>query len=88
MKYSKLIDIILLIVFTTGWIVLVSVQLIGRPSLNIITVILFIDFAWKTLFLLFLAQGWKLIIIPPTIVMSLVIGFGINYYPGWTVYIL
>ncbi len=93
MNYSKYFDIALLVIFTAEWIIYLLLTLIRitetyPQSLGITSVYTFIDFAWRTLFLLFLIQGWKLLIIPPTIAILLVIVFSIcnvwtpNFYVG------
>ncbi len=101
MTYSKIIDIILLIIFTGEWITIVCLYYLNsslityNPKLDysnidigIIPILTFIDFAWRMVFLLFLVQSWKLIIIPPIILMSLLIAFGSLVSPAFIAFIL
>jgi len=93
MNYSKLIDIILLLFFSAEWII-TTVNSLTRvtdtvpPRMPISAVFTFTGFAWRTIFLLFLVQGWKLLILPPTITMGLVIGFAIKYSVTEPIFIL
>jgi len=90
MKYSKFIDIVLLVIFTAEWMVTISITLnilsapspSGRPSFPPAGIFAFATFGWRILFLLFLIQGWKLIIIPPTLVMGLMMGYVLYYTAG------
>lgn len=93
MNYSKLIDIILLIIFGAEWITTVCTSLIAvtgqdPPTLQFYSIFGFISFGWRTLFLLFLIQSWKLLVIPPTASICIAIGFAIHYDPHGTVAIL
>jgi len=93
MNYSKYIDIILLVTFTAEWMTTLVITLTRTPSIkngvvDLISVFGFTGFAWRVIFLLFLIQDWKLIIIPPVSAFGLVIGFAIYYYNGFTWLIL
>jgi len=84
MNYSQAIDIILLILFTAEWIMSLLPPFFRIPSANphvlqVTAALVLTAFQWRILFLLFLVQSWKLIMIPPTIVVSLVIGLVCHY---------
>ena len=93
MNYSNILDILLLIFFTAEWIVTLVINLTNLagtnpPSFQPVSAINFATFGWRTLFLLFLIQSWKLLIIPPTLAMLLVVSFAIHYSTLPSIYIL
>ena len=84
MKYSKLIDITLLILFTIEWLITLFIIFIRfsnthPPTLAPSAIFAITNFGWRTLFLLFLIQGWKLISLSPTIAMFFTLGFTLYY---------
>jgi len=84
MNYSHIIDLILLILFTAEWILITCVPMTRLPRtpiplLPIATIFVYTGFQWKTIFLLFLVQDWKLLIIPPTVVLSITMAFVARY---------
>ena len=84
MNYSRYIDVVLLLIFTAEWMVTISITLnvlavSDHPCFPPASAFAFATFGWRILFLLFLIQGWKLIIIPPTIVMGLMMGYALYY---------
>jgi len=86
MNYSRLIDIILLIIYTTEWIATLCISLTGfgnmnPPALAVTSIFNFASFGWRILFFQFLIQGWKLISIPPIIATCVMIGFALHYSP-------
>jgi len=94
MNYSKIIDLLLLITFTGEWLATLCTSLTGTidcngtDALQLTSIFGLTSFSWRTIFLLFLAQSWKLIILPPTAAVSVVMGFTIVHSPGNTVFIL
>ena len=87
MNYSRIIDIILLVIFTAEWIdtLFISVnrlEVTDPPSLPPSSIFTLESFGWRTLFLLFLIQGWRWLIIPPTLALSLTIGFVLHSAPS------
>jgi len=84
MNYSKLIDVILLITFTAEWLVTLSISMsrlasTNPPALPLPSMYGLSSFGWRTIFLLFLIQSWKLIIIPPTLAMGMAMGYVVHY---------
>ena len=93
MNYSQIIDIILLLFFTVEWLLTIWApfnQIIGTDLhvLPVTTVFIFTGFQWRTLFLLFLVQSWKLLVIPPTLALSMTIGFTLHFALTAPIFIL
>jgi len=84
MNYSQIIDVILLIFFTAEWMIAVWIgfaTIIGTNlhALSVVSTFIFTGFQWRILFLLFLVQSWILLAIPPTLALSLTIGFILHF---------
>jgi len=93
MKYSKILDLLLLIVFTAEWLLviflaLVRIQDTETPYVPLSAIFSFTGFGWRILFLLFITQNWKLIIIPPTLASAVVIAYSIHLNATEPIYIL
>jgi len=81
-KYSGLVDILLLLFFMTDWILILIASLSRmQPSVAFQTKALFgfIGFSWRTLMVTLIVQKWQLKIIPPCVAIILTTGYVISY---------
>ena len=85
-KYSNLVDLIILILFLCEWIfqIISSLQTINDLNLSfpIPMLFAFIGFAWRTLLVTLMVQKWYLKAIPPNVVLAVAIGYAIHYAPN------
>ena len=86
-RYSNLVDIMLLLFFTADWTAIVvstlnDVEKTYPISFKLGALFGFTTFSWRTLMVTLIVQKWKLKIIPPTIVLAVTAGYGIHYLPG------
>jgi len=86
LKYSNIIDLILLLLFIADWILtLVSalerVQLTNPPSFRVTVLLGFTSFSWRTLLVTLIVQKWYLKVVPPVLAISVATGFACYYQP-------
>ncbi len=92
-KYSKAVDIILLLLFMADWILMVistlyRVQQTDSPSFKIGALYGFTSFSWRTLIITLVAQKWQIKMMAPVAVFILVTGYALHYAPGNSVFLL
>ena len=85
-KYSHLVDLILLALFVCDWVAVIfssleTVQSTHPPSFPVSTLYGFTVFAWRTLLVTLIVQKWYLKALPPTIATLVVTGYAIYYVP-------
>jgi len=85
-KYSNLVDLIILILFLCDWIgsVVSSFQMVrptDPPSFKISALYAYTVFAWRTLLVTLIVQKWYLKALPPAIAISVATGYAIHYEP-------
>jgi len=92
-KYSNIVDIILLLIFTGDWILfllssLYKVEQTNPPSFKVSALYGFTSFSWRTLMITLLVQKWQLKIVSPIVATFVVTGYAIYYYQHNLVFLL
>jgi len=90
-KYSKVVDIVLLLIFTADWVlVLVTTLSKLQPTVSsqIKSLFGFIGFSWRTLLATLIVQRWQLKLIPPATALIVATGYVISYSSGGLLFIL
>jgi len=83
-KYSNIVDISLLFLFTAEWSVTLiaafyKMQFTNPPSFAITAIFGFTSFSWRTLLVTLIVQNWKLKIIPPAAASIISLGYVLHY---------
>ena len=92
-KYSWLVDIMLLIFFTGDWVITVianvkKIQQEDPICFQVGALYGFTTFSWRTLMVTLIVQKWQLKIIAPVVAISVATGYAIYYSTGTILYIL
>jgi len=86
-KYSHLVDIMLLLFFTADWVFILASALNDTEQtqpicFKIAALYGFTTFSWRTLMVTLIVEKWQLKIIPPIIAIAASAGYTIYYIPG------
>jgi len=92
-KYTKLVDFMLLIFFMGDWLTLLigtlNRTLATTPvSFQVGTFLGFTSFSWRTLMVTIIVEKWQIKILPPGIALSVATGYAIHYSPATVLYTL
>ena len=93
LKYSNIVDILLLLVFIGDWLTssissLFRLQETDPPSFKISSLYGFTTFSWRTLLITLLVNKWQLKILAPVVATFVVTGYAIHYDPDDWVFLL
>ena len=86
-KYTNMIDITLLILYTADWVLILMSSLRAirptvPPTFEIMAFYGFTMFAWRALLVTLIVQKWWLKIIPPSVATIVAGVYGVIYLPG------
>jgi len=93
MKYSKIVDYCLLLVFTLEWVIVLfspfkTFKDGDPPTMAQAAIWTFTAFGYRTLIQIFVVQNWKLRIIPPAVALGVVMGYQVWETPNKAFFIL
>jgi len=90
LKYSQVVDIILLLSFMTDWFIILidALEKVGKGSFSVSYLFAFTSFSWRVLVVTLFFQKWQLKIVLPVLTLALCTGYTIHYDPSQTYAIL